>query len=150
MNNAYVFNDTKDSFDRSPYIAEFSLNHTDLPVKDFTIINLTIKPTDALEENLALRDVIESIPNHNLMIMGDMNFDCNSMSNAKKEKVREELSEFEFFINDDVSTTTNLDECALDRILMSSDVFKNSVLPGSNQSYIYYKNFWVKQLFSTL
>lgn len=107
------------------------------------MINIHLKPSNVLNESLALRPVINEIykTNKNILIMGDMNFDCKYMSGVKKQTVRNELSEFTFYINDDVSTTTSTSLCALDRILISGDLMKNSVVPNSNQTYLYYKEF---------
>ena len=107
------------------------------------MINIHLKPSNVLNESLALRGVVNEIfeTNKNILIMGDMNFDCKYMSGVKKQKVRDEFSEFTFYINDDVSTTTSTSLCALDRILISGDLMKNSVVSNSNQTYLYYKEF---------
>ncbi len=105
------------------------------------MINLHLRPDNVLNESLALRGAIREINykyNDNILIMGDMNFDCKYMSGVKREKVRQELAEFTFYINDDISTTTSDAFCALDRILISGVNFKNSVLSGSNSTYLYY------------
>ena len=107
------------------------------------MINIHLKPSNVLNESLALRGVVNEIfeTNKNILIMGDMNFDCKYMSGVKKQKVRDEFPEFTFYINDDVSTTTSTSLCALDRILISGDLMKNSVVSNSNQTYLYYKEF---------
>lgn len=143
LRNTYVFDDKEEIYDRSPYVGQFNIENTDLPVKDFSMINLHLKPWNVLNESLALRKVVDEINlyNDNIIIMGDMNFDCRYIAGYKKEIVRKELSEFQFYINDDVSTTTSSALCALDRILISGSAFKNSVVEGSNSTYLYYKEF---------
>ncbi len=107
------------------------------------MINLHLKPANVLAESLELRNVIDEIlvRSKNVLVMGDMNFDCRYMSSAKKEVVRLALSEFDWYINDDVSTTTSAANCALDRILMTGDLLKEAVIQGSNQTYLYFKEF---------
>lgn len=142
--NDYVYNDIEGIYDRLPYVAHFQIENTEFPVKSFSMINLHLKPSNVLNESLALRPVINDIKdkyNENIIIMGDMNFDCRYMSSAKKQMVRDELSEFTFYINDDVSTTTSSALCALDRILISGETFKTSVVQESNSTYLYYKEF---------
>ena len=111
------------------------------------MLNVNLKPTNALVENLGLRQVVNKIykTDKNVLIMGNMNFDCSYMSNSKKETVRTELSEFKFFINDNVATTTSTSKsfCAMDRILATGDVLLDSVFPNSNKTYLYYTDFYM-------
>ena len=144
INKTYVYNDTKQIYDRPPYVAQFQIENTGLPVKQFSMINLHLRPENVYNESLELRTVADEIYKqsiNNVLIMGDMNFDCRYMPNYKKEIVRKQLSEFQFYINEDASTTTSLAKCALDRILISGDAFKNSVVPNSNGTYHYYTEF---------
>lgn len=141
----YVYNDIDAKYERPPYVADFEVKNSDLPVDKFTIVNINLKPSNALVENLALKEVVNKIyeTNENVLIMGNMNFDCKYMSNAKKEMVRIELSEFTFLINDDVATTTSTSSslCAMDRILATGSKLIESVVPESNKTYLYYDEF---------
>lgn len=146
VTDTYVYSDAKNVYDRPPYVARFEIENTDLPVKQFSFINLHLKPSNVFNESMELRPVVDEIYRKkidNIVIMGDMNFDCRYMPAYKKEIVRKELSEFQFYINDDVSTTTSSALCALDRILISGDAFKNSVVPNSNGTYLYYEEFGI-------
>ncbi len=144
VENDYVYNDLKNVYDRPPYVAHFSLINSELTVTELTMINLHLTTTSVYNESLALREVVDEIKfdyNENIIIMGDLNFDCRYISGARRELVRQKLAEFTFYISDDVSTTTSNALCALDRILISGDSLKNSVIKGSNSTYLYYKDF---------
>ncbi len=138
-----MYTDANRVYERPPHVAHFHIKNSDLPLSFFSMINLHLKPANVLAESLELRNVIDEIlvRSKNVLVMGDMNFDCRYMSSAKKEVVRLALPEFDWYINDDVSTTTSAANCALDRILMTGDLLKEAVIQGSNQTYLYFKEF---------
>ena len=66
-----------------------------------------------------------------------MNFDCGFCSNKNKDMVRQELSEFSWYISDKVATTVSATPCAYDRILVTGDKFNNAIVKASNKTYRY-------------
>ena len=66
-----------------------------------------------------------------------MNFDCSYCSNKNKDMVRQELSEFSWYISDKVATTVSATPCAYDRILVTGDKFNNAIVIASNKTYRY-------------
>lgn len=134
----YVFNDADNVYERSPFVGHFKISNTNLPISDFYMINLHLKPTQVYEESFALRKVVTEIKHPHIVIMGNMNFDCGYMASYKRDAFKEAFPDFTFFINDDESTTTSTTSCAYDRILINNNGLQNQVVPNSNQTNLYY------------
>jgi hypothetical protein len=134
----YVYDDKKSVYERSPYIAQFQIINSNLPITDFCMINLHLKPANVYNESFELRNVVNQIDHPHIMIMGDMNFDCRYMSSSKRDEFRKSFPEYTFYINDDQSTTTSVSLCSYDRILINNNGLQNQVVPNSNQTNVYY------------
>ena len=141
----YVYDDIDFVYERSPYIAKFSLRNSSFPFADFDMINLHLKPASVLNESMQLRDVINKIyttdQTENIIIMGDMNFDCGYISTKNRLMVQSVLFEFDSFIADKVPTTIAAELCALDRIFIAGNQLKDFIVPASNKTFIYYEQF---------
>jgi hypothetical protein len=151
MKSEYLYDDKDDKFDRPPHVVTFKIENTDLSIDEFSLCNIHLKTTDVLNESLALRDVADKHfarqgQNGNLAILGDMNFDEPYIFNKNRNSVRDVLSEFQWFINDDVSTTTSAKLSALDRILIAGPQFINAVIPETNNTWRYDLEFGITSM----
>ncbi len=155
----YVYNDISKVYSRKPFIAHFKLedssndSQNDLQNDpqnkiDFWMVNLHLRPKPklALSNELAeLRKVVDEIKykniDPNIVIMGDMNFDCAYANETQRTKIKSVLSDFTFYIDDGVATTiSNKLSCAYDRILINNGSgLSKMVVPSSHGPY-YYNN----------
>lgn len=130
-------------FDRPPFIAEFNISDSNLSIKEFTLMNVHLRPKVVYNETLGLRTVVDQYleksnsSGKNIAIMGDFNFDCSYISAKNRELARSVLSDFAWYISDGVSTTVSASSCALDRIVMNTKLFRDSVVEFSNKTYRY-------------
>ncbi|CAF0994047.1 unnamed protein product [Brachionus calyciflorus] len=137
----FVYDDVENVYGRPPFIAEFRILDSQLSIKEFTLMNLHIRPSYVFSETSAFRTVVDRYQNgveKNIAIMGDLNFDCSFISGIKRNQVRSIISDFTWYINDDAATTKSTSGCAYDRILINSQKFNNAVVKGSNITYYYY------------
>ena len=127
-------------YDRPPYIAEFKILDSSLSIKDFTLMNVHLRPTDVFTESIALRKVVDRYQAgviKNIAILGDFNIDCSYISAADRQSVAITLYDFTWFIRDKYATTISTSSCAYDRILINTPLFKNAVVKNSNMTYRY-------------
>jgi len=87
------------------------------------LIGLHAKPTKAEEEIEALVDVHTAVKLHwntdNILIMGDLNADCDFFNPRDPHSLREDPP-FAWLIGDDVDTTTTSTDCAYDRCTLGT------------------------------
>ena len=142
----YVYNDPSAIYDRPPYVAKFSIENSNLSLKEFFLGNVHIRPTNVLNETLELRYVVNEIlafgETKNIGILGDFNFDCQYISGKSRDLVRTNLTEFVWYISDKVATSIRSStSCALDRIILAGKEFNSAVVPKSNKTNHYYNEF---------
>ncbi|HYX33434.1 MAG TPA: endonuclease/exonuclease/phosphatase family protein [Oligoflexus sp.] len=111
---AYVWNDTRDLFEREPYVARFRFGGD-----SFTMIGIHTSPSDVTTELNALPPVYneakQKLGSRNIFIVGDLNADC-SYYNPNKG--------FDFFgdkstalVPEGSDTTVANTSCTYDRVL---------------------------------
>ena len=89
-------------------------------VSELVLIGIHTDPDSVVEEMEALVDVHAAVERRwntdNILIMGDLNADCNYASGRARERLtlRTDLR-FTWLIHDDVDTTTTRSHCAYDR-----------------------------------
>jgi hypothetical protein len=136
---AYLYEDKKSDFERPPFIVTFKVNNSSL--NEFGLVNVHLRPAEVYNESIALKKVAENyLDNHsnkNLAIMGDFNFDCSYISGVKRDKVREILKDFKFYISDDITSSIYDNGCSLDRILVRGQQFHDKIINGSNKIFRY-------------
>lgn len=94
-----------DTFERPPIRVDVSINNKTL---DFYIIHT--KPENAAAEITSLEQLVVQENLQNVVIMGDLNMDCDYYSGAN-------FAGYDILINSD--TTTGSTNCAYDRIIVS-------------------------------
>ena len=110
----YVHSDTKNVFEREPYVAHFKTSHD-----EFTMIGLHATPTDVRAELRALPAVYaeakQKFATKNIYVVGDFNADCSYYP---------EEEGFDYFpdpvtslVPDSADTTVAKTDCAYDRVL---------------------------------
>jgi len=111
------------------------------------MVNLHLRPKlkdELFKEAVELTSVVDHIKsnqkksNPNIVIMGDMNFDCAYINKASRDQIRNRLSNFIFYIEDGVRTTLSQTSCALDRILVNKGQLSKMV--SSYGPYYYEKD----------
>ena len=124
-----LYNDSgNDSFQREPLIARFML--LNLQGEDtgteLTFINIHTKPTLAVEEMMALGEVVSwSQANgggDNVVVLGDFNGDCSYASYNELVQLPISTENFTWLIPDDADTTVGDSRCAYDRIVTTGDL----------------------------
>ncbi|CAH1776658.1 unnamed protein product [Owenia fusiformis] len=127
VTDEFVFNDISDIFEREPYIVRFKAPTKH--VTDFTLVGLHTKPTDAVDELDGLIPVMAQIkdrfadnPTENIMILGDLNADCNYVTDKEKPALALRTTPgYHWNINDNDDTTISLTtSCAYDRFIVTS------------------------------
>ncbi|CAF0807827.1 unnamed protein product [Brachionus calyciflorus] len=135
-----VHDDIEMVYDRPPFIAEFKVLDTSLSIKEFTLMNLHLRPTAVFIESLGLRKVVDRYRAgsvKNIAILGDFNIDCSYISTSDRQSVALTLNDFTWYIRDRYATTISTSNCAYDRILVNTAVFKNAIVTNSNMTYRY-------------
>ncbi len=110
----YVHPDTKNEFEREPYVAHFKTSND-----EFTMIGLHATPTDVKAELRALPAVYteakQKFASKNIYVVGDLNADCSYY---------QEEEGFDYFpdpvtsmLTDSADTTVAKTDCAYDRVL---------------------------------
>ncbi|WP_281181266.1 exonuclease/endonuclease/phosphatase family protein [Oligoflexus tunisiensis] len=111
---AYVYHDSRDLFEREPYVARFRFGND-----SFTMIGVHTSPSDVDAELNALPpvydDAKQKLGSRNIFIVGDLNADC-SYYNFRQG--------FDFFrdavtplVPEDADTTVANTTCTYDRVL---------------------------------
>jgi len=117
-NNAVLYNDREnDNFEREPFLASFTAERF-----DFTLINIHLKPGDVKREIKALENVFrklqqESIPDKDIIILGDLNTDCRYFDEDQNTFFPKNI--FSRVINNALDTTVSDSKCTYDRIIFS-------------------------------
>jgi len=115
-NSSYVFNDTNDTFEREPFIAQFSSGNF-----DFALANIHTKPEDATREINKLADVADDFlvrfPNEkDIIVLGDYNADCTYF---RENNLAQKFLDGKYYwaVDNSADTTTKSTNCTYDRIV---------------------------------
>lgn len=131
----------EDEFMREPFVVHFNLESVKL--KDVIIVGLHTRPADTPEELRNLSAVHQTLrtkfPNiQDIIIMGDLNADCNYASKAVLDELRRDfLPQYVWLIDDEVDTTVKTTtDCAYDRILVTGARLLEA-LPSSGKGEVF-------------
>ncbi|XP_064644179.1 deoxyribonuclease-1-like [Lineus longissimus] len=127
--------DGLDAFEREPFAVRFSSPTTE--VSDFAIINVHIKPNDAVREIGDLTHVYDTVEAHwdleDIMFAGDFNGDCNYVTKEEFKSISLRTdSRFSWLTSDCEDTTSGSTNCAYDRFVAAGSKLIDSVVPGSS------------------
>ncbi|XP_052026039.1 deoxyribonuclease-1-like 1 isoform X2 [Apodemus sylvaticus] len=120
--NFYQYNDTDDIFAREPFVAQFTLPSKVLP--SVVLVPLHTTPKDVEKELNALYhvflDVSQRWQNENVILLGDFNADCASLSKKRLNSLLLRTNAgFHWVIPDGEDTTVRAStNCTYDRIVM--------------------------------
>nr|XP_018672106.1 deoxyribonuclease-1-like isoform X1 [Ciona intestinalis] len=123
----FQYNDTDDVFEREPIITRF--RWLGGGGREFTLIPMHAKPTDAVAEMNGLLQVYMDavgVYGNNTIILGDLNADCSYVCQSCWDSVvlRTDPT-FHWLIGDDVDTTVSNTDCAYDRIIVTGDLIND-------------------------
>ncbi|XP_045170039.2 deoxyribonuclease-1-like [Mercenaria mercenaria] len=146
VQHSYTYHDTKehggttvDLFERQPYIVSFSSSGTELV--SFRLIGIHVDPDKAVEEiNYLDKFVVSDVQNRpgprELMILGDLNADCNYVSKRKWKKIpMKKDPRFNWLIGDEIDTTVKGSHCAYDRFIITGPGWQGGIVPDSAKVY---------------
>ncbi|GAB1605019.1 deoxyribonuclease-1-like isoform X2 [Argonauta hians] len=149
----YTYDDGKeesktDLFAREPLVARFEVPCTTF--KQFTLVGVHINPNEAVEEVKHLEKVRDSVAkkfrSSNIIIMGDMNADCNYFRESKWQEIpMRRSSDYLWPICDDVDTTVKKSHCAYDRFIIGGQDLRNAYLPGYAKAFHFDEAYNMKQ-----
>lgn len=103
----------QNEFERPPAQAVFDIDGYEL-----NLINIHTKPDDVPQEMEEL-DLIASEIEGNVVVLGDLNADCNYYNNDKED----DFETWNWVISDSEDTTVAKTDCAYDRIIMNDDAY---------------------------
>ncbi|XP_013419185.2 LOW QUALITY PROTEIN: deoxyribonuclease-1-like [Lingula anatina] len=111
--------DGSDAFEREPFFVKF---RSLISGVEFVLCTLHAKPTDAVNELNALADVVSidvanKWPTDDVLVLGDLNADCNYVRDLTCSALSLRCSPFTWLIPDDADTTVSTTDCAYDRFV---------------------------------
>ncbi|XP_078483452.1 deoxyribonuclease gamma-like isoform X2 [Ciona intestinalis] len=123
----FQYNDTDDVFEREPIITRF--RWLGGGGREFTLIPMHAKPTDAVAEMNGLLQVYMDavdVYGNNTIILGDLNADCSYVCQSCWDSVGLRTDPtFHWLVGDDVDTTVSNTDCAYDRIIVTGDLIND-------------------------
>lgn len=130
-----VYPDTENDFMRPPYIAHFYSPTID-GLYYFIMIGIHTQPSNAANETSSLAQVYEyarrKYETGDAIILGDMNAGCATVRKGDWDNIDLWTDPtFEWLIGHDIDTTTNLNSCPYDRIVIAGENVKRAVIPNS-------------------
>jgi deoxyribonuclease-1/deoxyribonuclease-1-like protein len=121
---AYVFQDGRDQFEREPYVAHFRFG-----ADGFTMIGIHTSPSDVAAELKALPPVYSEAKrkfgHRNIFIVGDLNADC-SYYNPEREGFAFFADAVTSLVPEGTDTTVSNSSCAYDRVLAFGELPRSS------------------------
>lgn len=139
----YTYNDGKeefhnDLFSREPFVVLFNIPCTEF--KNVALVGVHIAPEEAVEEMKHLQKVRDSVSRKlrtsNIILMGDMNADCNFFRESKWQEVPMRMSSnYLWPICDDTDTTVKSTHCAYDRFIIGGKTLRKAYIPGYAKAY---------------
>ena len=143
--SAYVYNDSRDVFEREPFIASFRSGNF-----DFTLIGIHTKPDDAYNEigNLTLVfDYVENQSNErDVIALGDFNAD-GSYFNEDSPDNPLKAQGYYWVIGNSVDTMTKTDY-TYDRMIMTNYTYSSEYITGSANVYNFETIYGLNQTFT--
>ena len=132
-----------DYWERPPQITYWDITGGNgLPENTVGIVGIHIDPDEAISEINHLGPVVDDVvatgaAKAGVWVMGDLNADCSYISQTKWKCIRDSTctttqmslynpTKYEWFIDDDVDTTTSATDCAYDRFVFAKPVPKIS------------------------
>jgi endonuclease/exonuclease/phosphatase family metal-dependent hydrolase len=119
--NETIFPDKDDIFEREPAIIYIQIED-----KNYSIINIHVKPTDAENEISNLKQVIVYTQNlfkdKDFILLGDLNADCSYYN-----EYLDILKEYYWAIPNDMDTTVAYSSCTYDRIITNMNYCNSGV-----------------------
>ncbi|MFL2978009.1 MAG: hypothetical protein DBX05_03815 [Candidatus Poseidoniales archaeon] len=126
LNESKLHNDsTLDEFYREPFLTEFSVLTKDGEISNlsFLMISIHTSPGVAVDELHSLSNLTMELPeSERLVILGDMNADCNYASLNELDDLTIRNSNFTWVVPDDADTTFSSTRCAYDRIILDEQI----------------------------
>ena len=126
QNESKLHNDTElDEFYREPFINEFTIfaNNGEISNLTFRMISIHTSPSVAVEELQALSNLTLEFPeSEKLVILGDLNADCNYASLNELDSLPIRNTNFTWIVPDDADTTFSSTRCAYDRIILDEQI----------------------------
>ena len=110
----------QDEFERPPTQAVFDIDGYIL-----NLVNIHTKPSDVPSEIEEL-EIIASQIEGNVVVLGDLNADCNYYNNDKET----DFESWNWIIEDSEDTTVAKTDCAYDRIIMNDDAYSEFLTYG--------------------
>jgi endonuclease/exonuclease/phosphatase family metal-dependent hydrolase len=123
LSSDFVYNDTRDVFEREPYIASFWSGNF-----DFTLVGIHTKPEDAYNEIGNLTTVVESLTTseRDIIILGDLNADGTYFNEDNGEHPLKK-SEYYWVVTNDMDTMTKTD-WTYDRIILLNYTYNHEYI----------------------
>ena len=125
-NNSKLHNDSMlDEFYREPYLTEFTVltKNGELSNLSFLMISIHTSPGVTVDELHSLSNLTMEMPeSEKLVILGDMNADCNYASLNELDELSIRNSNFTWVVPDDADTTFSSTRCAYDRIILDEQI----------------------------
>ena len=126
LNESKLHNDSMlDEFYREPFLTEFSVLTKDGEISNlsFLMISIHTSPGVAVDELHSLSNLTMELPESDrLVILGDMNADCNYASLNELDDLTIRNSNFTWVVPDDADTTFSSTRCAYDRIILDEQI----------------------------
>ncbi len=126
--DSYNFLDIGNHFEREPFSVKFKYEDN-----DFILVGVHIDPDlvfDELSElSIALKYISIYLADEDLVLMGDLNADCNYI-NDKKLKSLVLFKNYNWLIDSLVDTTVSKTDCAYDRIITSESLLFRAKNPN--------------------
>ncbi|MBC88568.1 MAG: hypothetical protein CMB12_04745 [Euryarchaeota archaeon] len=126
LNDSKLHNDSMlDEFYREPFLTEFSVLTKDGEISNlsFLMISIHTSPGVAVDELHSLSNLTMELPESDrLVILGDMNADCNYASLNELDDLTIRNSNFTWVVPDDADTTFSSTRCAYDRIILDEQI----------------------------
>ncbi len=124
-----LHNDSQsDEFYREPFLTEFSVLTKNGQISNLTFLMISIhtSPEVTVEELNSLSNLTMSFPeSKRLVILGDMNADCNYASLNELDSLEIRNSNFTWIVPDDADTTFSSTRCAYDRIILDEQISRS-------------------------
>ncbi|KAK1878100.1 Deoxyribonuclease-1 [Dissostichus eleginoides] len=135
VTDSFQYTDTV--FSRPPSVVKFSSTQT--VGKEFVLISIHTKPTNAVVELRALVDVVKRAEtkwlNKNIMVLGDFNAGSNYVPMYTRPTIPLfNTTFFQWLITDNVDTTVSRSGNAYDRIVVTTDMY-NGMNPRSADKF---------------
>ena len=126
VNDSKLYNDTLlDEFYREPFLTEFTVLTKNGELSNLTFLMLSIhtSPEVTVDELQSLSNLTMTFPeSKKLVILGDMNADCNYASLNELDALSIRKSNFTWVVPDDADTTFSSTRCAYDRIILDEQI----------------------------